>query len=168
VGLENSDKVIAIDTLSNKVIGEAPVGQAPQALLYVPNAVPEGDGLQNLQPLGVAGLAVHLSLMMPGMPRDKHPTSVTLFDQGLTQILQAAVSGLEPMQPYTLALASRPDGAGPLEPLSSFKTNAAGAAIVNAVGPIRQLVHDKVAGPRRYLVIVSASKPAKPVQIQTP
>jgi len=167
VGLENADALAVIDTRTNKVISNIPIGQAPQALVYVTNAVPEGDGLQDLQPLGLAGLTTHLWLTNPGTLSDRRPTSVTLFDQGLTQVLQAAVSGLEPMQPYTLALASRPDGTGTLEPLSSFKTNAAGAAIVNAVGPIRQLVRDDIAEPRRYLVIVAASKPTEPVQIQT-
>lgn len=38
------------------------IGQAPQALVYVPNAVPAGDGTQNLQPLGQAGAAAHLTL----------------------------------------------------------------------------------------------------------
>src|SRR6202045_3911211 len=40
VGLENEDKIAAVDTLANKVIAESPVGQAPQALVYVPNAIP--------------------------------------------------------------------------------------------------------------------------------
>jgi hypothetical protein len=31
-------------------------------------------------------------------------TSVSLFDQGLAQVLQAAVTGLEPKQPYVLSL----------------------------------------------------------------
>ena len=44
VGLENADALAAIDTLTNKVIATIPIGQAPQALAYVPNAVPEGDG----------------------------------------------------------------------------------------------------------------------------
>ena len=168
VGLENADALAVIDTRTNKVTANIPIGQAPQALVYVPNAVPEGDGLQNLQPLGEAGMTARLWLMRPGVPGEKRPTSVTLFDQGLTQVLQAAVTGLEPMQPYMLDLAPRPDGTGPLEPLSSFKTNGAGAAIVNAVGPIRQLVRDSIAGPRRYLVIVSVSAPEKPIQIEAP
>ena len=46
VGLENADGLTAIDTLTNKVIATVPIGQAPQAVTYVPNAVPEGDGLQ--------------------------------------------------------------------------------------------------------------------------
>jgi YVTN family beta-propeller protein len=55
VGLENGDGVTAIDTLTHKVIATVPVGQAPQALTYVCNAVPSGSGTQNLQSLGVAG-----------------------------------------------------------------------------------------------------------------
>src|SRR5271156_2030196 len=39
VGLENDDMLVAIDTLSNKVIASVPIGQAPQALVYVSNAV---------------------------------------------------------------------------------------------------------------------------------
>ena len=55
VGLENADALAAIDTVTNKVIATVPIGQAPQALTYVPNAVPQGDGMQGLQPLGIAG-----------------------------------------------------------------------------------------------------------------
>jgi YVTN family beta-propeller protein len=62
VGLENDDAVTAIDTMSNKVIATSAVGQAPQAIAYVPNAVPDGDGKQGLQPLGVANQATHLAL----------------------------------------------------------------------------------------------------------
>ena len=36
VGLENEDKLAAIDTLKNEVIATSPIGQAPQALVYVP------------------------------------------------------------------------------------------------------------------------------------
>ena len=46
VGLENDDALTAIDTLTNKVIATSPIGQAPQAIAYVPNAVPEGDGMR--------------------------------------------------------------------------------------------------------------------------
>src|SRR3984893_14667849 len=51
VGLENADGMVAIDTMTNKVIATSPVGQAPQAITYVPNAVPAGDGTQGLQSL---------------------------------------------------------------------------------------------------------------------
>ena len=170
VGLENADALAAIDTVTNTVIATIPIGQAPQALAYVSNAVPEGDGMQNLQPLGVAGEATQLSLAPAGTarPAEKLPTSVTLFDQGLTQVLEAAVTGLLPMRPYVLALAVKPDGSGAVELLAAFMTNSAGSAVVNAVGPIRQVVRSAEPVERRYLVIVSGTvgNVGAPVQIQ--
>lgn len=168
VGLENADALAAIDTLANKVIAMIPVGQAPQALVYVPNAVPDGAGTQNLQPLGIAGEAAHLALAPRGKVIGKAPTSVSLFDQGLTQVLQASVTGLLPKSPYVLALATRSDGSGSLEPLAGFTTNPAGSSIVNAVGPIRQIVQSNVETERRYLVIASgtAAKLGTPEQVQ--
>jgi YVTN family beta-propeller protein len=170
VGLENEDALAAIDTLSNTLIATIPIGQAPQAIAYVSNAVPQGDGTQNLQALGVAGAAVHLTLSRVGDDgaASKRPTSVSLFDQGLSQVLQASVTGLEPVKPYVLALAKKPDGSGTLQPLSAFKTNPAGAAIVTAVGPIRQLVKDEGDTQKRYLVIApgTADQLGAPVQVQ--
>jgi YVTN family beta-propeller protein len=171
VGLENGDSLAAIDTLTNTVIAIIPIGQAPQAVVYVPDAVPTGDGTPGLQPLGVAGQATHLSLVPAasvGSAAEGAPTSVALFDQGLVQVLQASVTGLEPQRPYVLALSQRPDGGGVLEPLAAFTTNAVGSAIVNAVGPIRQIVRGEGATPRRYLVITpgTADQPGGAVQIQ--
>ncbi len=169
VGLENADALTAIDTLSNKVIATVPIGQAPQAVVYVPNAVPAGDGLQGLQPLGVAGKATHLALKnVNAAPKTQPATTLSLFDQGITQVLQASATGLEAKQSYLLALSSHANGSGQLEPLSQFMTNPAGAAVVNAVGPIRQIVDSHHADERRYLVIVkgSADQYGKPVQIQ--
>ncbi len=166
VGLENGDAFAVIDTLSNKVIGNVPIGQAPQAVVYVPNAVTEGDGLENLQPLGIAAQTAELKLV--GKTRSgKAPTSVTLFDQGLLQVLQASVTGLKPKSRYVLALAASPDGKGELQPVSNFMTNPAGAAVVNALGPIRQIVQNEKADTRRYLVIAAASENGPGEVIQT-
>lgn len=167
VGLENDDEMTAIDALSNKVIATIPIGQAAQAVLYVPGAVPSGDGREGLQPLGLAGEVAHVTLAAAdsiGPPA----TSVSLFDQGLVQILEAAVTGLAPKAPYVLALATNSDGSGELQPLAAFMTNPAGAAIVNADGPIRQIVQAPTAESRRYLVIAPGTPPALgvPVQIQ--
>ncbi|HEY0522271.1 MAG TPA: YncE family protein [Stellaceae bacterium] len=194
VGLENDDEMIAIDALSNTVIATVPIGQAPQAVNYVPDAVPEGTGMRGLRPgeglpggmaavseragtdglspLGVAGQAAHFTLLPPGRETGsgaQAPTSVTLFDQGLVQVLEASATGLEPRRPYVLALSSRADGGGALEALASFMTNAAGAAIVNAVGPIRQLVRDVAPAERRYLVVVPGlpGQLGEPVQIMS-
>ena len=186
VGLENEDQVAAVDTLKNEVIATSPVGQAPQALVYVPDAVPamsgdlnaamtrmivvpEGLGTSNLQPLGTAGQSTELWLVPPGAKKEaKAPTSVSLSDQGLVQVLEAAVTGLEPGKQYLLALAGEPSGTGVLEPLQSFMTNPAGAAVVSAIGPIRQLVRGEDKAPRRYLVILpgTPNTHAAPVQVQ--
>lgn len=83
-------------------------------------------------------------------------------------MLQASVTGLEPKQPYVLALSRTADGGGALEPLAAFTTNPAGAAIVNALGPIRQVVQGEVDVQRRYLVIAPGTtrQPGAPVQTQ--
>ncbi|MFX1676935.1 YncE family protein [Paraburkholderia sp. A2WS-5] len=179
VGLENADAMAAIDTLTNTVVATVPIGQAPQAVTYVPDAVPQGDGTQNLQPLGLAGQTAHVALVPAGSAASgsatdaaHSPTTVALFDQGLVQVLQAAVTGLQPKQHYALGLADHPDGTGDVQVLANFMTNPAGSAIVNALGQIRQLVTPETStsgDKRRYLVVVPLveGKPGAPVQVQT-
>lgn len=169
VGLENADALAAIDTATNKVIANVPIGQAPQAIAYVPNAAPDPDDRQNLQALGLAGQVAHLALVSKGgAGGGQAPTSVSLFDQGLIQVLQASVTGLQPRQKYVLALADHGDGSGPLQPLAAFMTNPAGSAIVNATGPIRQIVDQSAAAAKRYLVIAygDAAMPGEVIQIE--
>ena len=186
VGLENEDRIAAIDTLTNKVVVTSPVGQAAQAVVYVPNAVPatmehgnsamtmmpvvqERAEAENLQPLGIAGLSTQFWLAPPGLKAEKAPTSVSLSDQGLVQVLEASVTGLEPGKAYVLALSTEASGAGALEPLQSFMANPAGSAIVNAIGPIRQVVRDRDKSQRRYLVIApgKVGNLGAPVQVQS-
>jgi YVTN family beta-propeller protein len=169
VGLENADALAAIDTATNTVIANVPIGQAPQAIAYVPGAAPNPDDRLNLQPLGVAGQVDHLALARRDEPNGNAATSVSLFDQGLIQVLQASVTGLEPKHKYVLALADHADGGGSLQPLAAFMTNPAGSAIVNAAGPIRQIVDGPAASERRYLIIApgDATKFEAAVQVQT-
>src|SRR2546425_49474 len=152
VGLENDDRLIAINTLTNQVVATTPIGQAPQAVIYVSDAVPTGTGTAGLLPLRVAGEAAHITL---AAPRGGEPTGGSLFGQGLIHGLQAPGAGARPGKPYVLALARRRDGGGggPLEPLAAFATNPAGAAVVDAIGPIRQIVRASTPAERRYLVI---------------
>jgi len=193
IGLEIDDKATAIDTLTNTVIATAPIGQAPQGVAYVPDAVPAstgpemgnaamsvaggsmpaGAGTEGLQQLGVAGEAAHFTMAPAGRATAAGagaPTSMSLYDQGLVQVLEASVTGLERKKPYVLAFSERADGGGKLEPLEGFMTNPAGSAIVNAIGPIRQIVQGAENTPRRYLVIASGSmtQPGEPVQVQGP
>ncbi len=67
-----------------------------------------------------------------------------------------------------LGLANEPSGDGALEPLQGFMTNPAGSAVVNAIGPIRQVVQGAEQIPRRYLVILpgTADDHGAAVQVQ--
>jgi YVTN family beta-propeller protein len=167
VGLENADSVAVIDTRTNTVLTNVSIGQAPNGVAYVPNALAHGDGLQNLVPLGAA--ANRMSVSLDGSGR-RGITQVTLFDQGLVQVLQAAVTGLLPKQSYVLGLSTDTKGNGSFEPLASFTTNPAGAAVVDTVGPIRQIVQSGGKDVRRFLVIASGTpeKLGERVQFQAP
>jgi YVTN family beta-propeller protein len=169
VGLENDDKLAAINTITNTVVAIVPIGQAPQALAYVPEAVPTGEGRQGLQPLGLSGEAAHLVLSSPTHLHGPS-TSVSLFDQGLVQVLQASVTGLLPKRPYVLALSSKPDGEGRLQSIAAFTTNPAGAAIVDTVGPIRVLFEGTDSSIAKHLVIAEGTSAmiGAIVQIQQP
>jgi len=166
IGLENANAVAAIDTRSNKVVATIHTGQSPQGMVYVPDAVPSGSGTDNLAPIGSAGEAVYVTLASKGASTPE--TTVAVNNQGLIDLLEAAVTGLTPKQPYVLALSGNPDGSGTLEPVATFMANPAGAAIVVAVGPLRHAVEASDTGPRRYLVIadIRGGQPGIPVQVQ--
>lgn len=156
VGLENADGVAVIDTLSNQVIATIHSGQSPQGIAYVPNAVPSGDGTQNLEPLGASGSAAHLVLADAASHAVK--TTVTVNNQGLLDLLEAAVTGLEPGETYSLILTTHPDGSGERVGLATFKANAAGAQIVTAVTELRAMLSpDAGVNSRRYLAVVKST-----------
>jgi len=141
VGLENEDAVSAIDTSTNTIIATIPIGQQPQALVYVPNAVPNGEGSANLTPLGDIGKAEHLKLAPPPGNDSSARATVSVNSLGALDLLQAAVSGLKPTSSYTLWLVtSRIAPFGNKEALVTFKTNLAGAQVAQAIGPLRQVL----------------------------
>ncbi|GAA6614356.1 YncE family protein [Scytonema sp. NUACC26] len=169
VALENGTGITAIDTLTNKVIATNPSGQSSQALVYIPNAVPQGDGLANLQPLGNSGLAEHLVMGPPGSSSEQAVTTVAVNNQGLIDFVEASVIGLQPQQSYELVLLEHPNSPyGEIQPLEMFKTNQAGAAIVTTIGPLKRIVTGTSQTQRRYLAIVSTENGDRslPVQIQ--
>jgi hypothetical protein len=65
---------------------------------------------------------------------------------GMTRLQTLAFGHHEDRKLYMLALTSNADGTGQIEPIAQFMANPAGAQIVNAVGPIRQIV-DPSPGP---------------------
>jgi YVTN family beta-propeller protein len=161
VGLENQDAVIAIDTRTNTIMATIAIGQQPQALVYVPQAVPDGDGTSNLMPLGDSGKASHLALAAPDGSQSGARASVSINSIGPLDLLQAAVSGLKPGQSYKLWLVS--DRTRPFankELLATFQTNPAGAQIVQAIGALRQVLSPAIQATEipkeRFLIVTPA------------
>ncbi|UST52494.1 hypothetical protein NF681_00500 (plasmid) [Comamonadaceae bacterium OTU4NAUVB1] len=129
VGLENGDAVQVIDTASDKVVATVPVGQAPQALVYVSNAVPSGAGMDNLKPLANAA-PVNIPLL---------PTSgdakgfVVARNFGVVDALEVFLYKLKPETVYSIFAGDQK------VPVASFKTNLAGMANGTAIGEIREV-----------------------------
>lgn len=168
VGLENQDSVVTIDTLSNRIIATIPVGQQPQALVYVPQAVPDGAGAANLMPLGDAGKAAHLTLVAPEGNNNPAHATVSVNNLASLDLLQAALSGLKPGQNYTLWLVeSRTAPFGRKEVLVNFKANPSGAQIAQAIGPLRRVLTSNTPehAPPRFLVLTQTDSD-EPVLIQ--
>jgi YVTN family beta-propeller protein len=140
VALENGGATAVIDTVSNKVIANVPIGQTSQALVYVPGAVPTGAGADNLSSLGEAANSARLRLEPGGTALPNAQASVAVNSLGLLDLVQIAASGLAPKAQYQVYLAeSARFPFGKLEPLAILKTNPDGAGIVQAIGPLKVL-----------------------------
>jgi YVTN family beta-propeller protein len=147
VALENGEQAVAIDTLTNKIIANIPIGQTTQALVYVPGAVPNGAGMDNLTPLGVAGNTARLHLEAGGSALPNAQASVAVNSLGLLDLVQIAAEGLAPKSQYQVYLAeSNHVPFGKLEALAVLRTNPDGAGIVQAIGPLKTLVHQDPGG----------------------
>jgi YVTN family beta-propeller protein len=133
VGLENGDSVQAIDTATNQCVATIPVGQLPQALVYVPNAVVSDQGTANLRPLGLAAHALHVELTPPPGVTSAAHASVAINSLGPIDNLQIAATGLQPGSKYSVMLVG---GAAPQE-LVTFSAGIGGAAIAQALGPLK-------------------------------
>ena len=165
VALENGEMAVAIDTLTNKVIATIPIGQTTQALVYVPGAVPDGAGIENLAPLGEAGNTTRLQLQSAGTAAPAAHASVAVNSLGLLDLVQIAAKGLAPTSQYQVYLADSNEAPfGRLEPLVVLKTNPDGAGIVQALGPLKTLAPQAsgaaAASSARYLVVSELQDPS--------
>jgi YVTN family beta-propeller protein len=162
VALENGEQAAAIDTLTNKVIANIPIGQTTQALVYVPGAVPNGAGTDNLVPLGEAGNTARLHLEAGGTVLPDAQASVAVNSLGLLDLVQIAAAGLAPKAQYRVYLAgSNHAPFGKLEALAILKTNPDGAGIVQAIGPLKTLAPRDSGGAvarfERFLIVTDTN-----------
>ena len=170
VALENGEHCVAIDTVTNKVIANIPIGQTTQALVYVPNAVPNGPGTENLMPLGVAANTARLHLEAGGTALPDAQASVAVNSLGLLDLIQIAARGLSPRTQYQVYLAeSNRSPFGKLEPLAVLKTNPDGAGIVQAIGPLKELTGNdpNSPAPQRFLVVTDTKDSSQVVLRQS-
>lgn len=168
VALENGGAAAVIDTQSNEVIANIPIGQTAQALVYVPGAVPRGAGTENLTPLGEAGntALLHLKAAEASLPNAQ--ASVAVNSLGLLDLVQIAAEGLAPASGYEVYLSDSPQAPyGRLQSLAVLRTNHDGAGIVQAVGPLKTLRSNGQAamgGPwRRFLIVTEIGEPTQVV-----
>jgi YVTN family beta-propeller protein len=168
VALENGEQATAIDTLTNKVIANIPIGQTTQALVYVPGAVPSGSGTDNLAPLGQAGNTARLELRAGGTAWPDAQASVAVNSLGLLDLVQIAAKGLAPSAEYQVYLAPSPDASpAALEPLAVLRTNPDGAGIVQAIGPLKALAAAAGEPSQRFLLVTDLKDPSHVVLRQT-
>jgi YVTN family beta-propeller protein len=172
VALENDVEAAVIDTLSNRVIARVPIGQTTQALVYVPNAVPAGDGTENLVPLGEAGKTARLHLA-GGSANANAQGSAAVNSLGLLDLLQITGEGLPPNSQYQVYLAESDHAPfGKLEPLAVLKTNPDGAGTVQTIGPLKKLAADggSAGAAQRFVIVTESGDSTKVVlqQVQVP
>lgn len=169
VALENGEQCVAIDTVTNKVIANIPIGQTTQALVYVPNAVPSGPGTENLMPLGAAANTARLHLEAGGTALPDAQASVAVNSLGLLDLVQIAAKGLSQSTQYQVYLAeSNRTPFGKLQPLAVLKTNPDGAGIVQAIGPLKVLAgNDPPSLSQRFLIVTDIKDSSQVVLRQT-
>jgi YVTN family beta-propeller protein len=167
VGLENADGVQVIDTLTNQTIATVPVGQLPQALVYIPDAVPSGAGTNNLASLKEIAQSYHVT-MKPASGQGNAQATVVINSLGQVDQLQIAASGLEPGQEYQLYLVDAvtpPYGNRIL--LAKFTASPAGTAIAQTIGPIRSVTSQSgAAQTAAHSLLVTGAANDQPVLVE--
>ena len=172
VAFENGGAAAAIDTLTNQVVATIQIGQTTQALVYVPGAVPEGPGTENLLPLGEAGNVTRLHLESASVEFPKAQASAAVNSLGLLDLIQIAAQGLSPKSQYKVYLAeSNRVPFGRLQPLAVLKTNPDGAGIVQAIGPLKALATNDATTSKsilpRFLIVTDLNDAARVVLRET-
>ncbi|UOG73383.1 YncE family protein [Hymenobacter tibetensis] len=139
VNLENGDSVVAINTATNQVIGKVKVGQAPMALVYVPEAVPAGaTGLSNLgrQLMDQPAVVRELKAVGGGAAAG----SLVTRSEGLVDLASFSLMHLEPDTEYDVYLSRATQAPYSRDyPLLTVRTDAKGGAMAQTLGPVQDV-----------------------------
>jgi YVTN family beta-propeller protein len=160
VGLQQGDAVAVIDTRTNRKTAEIPIGQSPQALVYVVDAVPSGAGTSNLMPLAVAAPQnIRLSTTSGHAGRG----TVTIRSLGPVDGVDLSANELTRDSEYTLFLSA----SGAMWPLATVRTDSTGRANVEAVAPTTiPRGGAGSTGAERRLMLVGGSMPTGQVVLE--
>jgi len=145
VGLENADAVDVIDTASNRVVARVPVGQAPQALVFVPGVAPAADSASSLVPRVNQDAAT----MTLSAPEGEASGQLTVRPLGLVDAVDVVLLKLKPSTAYELFVDGRD------EPIGRFRSDANGTVMGSVTGPSRRIVPaaSKVNAPATQVVV---------------
>jgi YVTN family beta-propeller protein len=94
VGEENADSVAVIDVATQRVKARVGIGQAPQALVFVHNAVPSGNGTANLGHQNVGFRIERRSFSIPGDASAKGKAVIRSL--GPVEAVELSVRGASP------------------------------------------------------------------------
>jgi YVTN family beta-propeller protein len=121
VVLEESDAMDVIDTSTHQIIATLAIGQQPQTPVYVPNAVPEGDGRANLTRQGLDKRIEHFNALVEVPGGSAH---AVVRELDTLEMIEVDAQGLPPNAPFTVYLANDSFRV----PAATFTTDAAGKA----------------------------------------
>lgn len=137
VGLENDDKVNAIDIEKRKVVATIPIGNAPQALVYAANATNATSKAGNLTPLNDNRTQV---IKMKAKDMGMSSGVIVARNIGLADLLQINFKNLQPNEAYSLALTKSADAfLKDAQMLTEFKADAKGMYNGQSTGVIKTL-----------------------------
>lgn len=152
VGLENNDAVDVIDAGINDVVARIPVGQAPQALVFVPGAVEAGTGEANLT-RRPENMGTPITLQLEARVNSARGVAV-VRNLGLLDWIEVTVYRLSPDTVYRIYAGKTI--------IAALKTNSKGAGSIVAIGPIKELASstDAIPPPESWrLMVMEADTP---------
>ena len=169
VALENGGMTQVIDTLSNQVIANIPIGQTSQALVYVPGASPS-QSAANLVPLSAIQTTDKINMVAAaGSPQPQAKATVSIDNQGILDLLEIAAVGLAPKTDYFLYVVDSPQPPfKTMTKLALLTTNPDGGVVGQAIGPLKQVATSPAAGqdPSRQYLLVTPTDSTIPVLLQ--
>src|SRR5688572_28934051 len=129
-----------IDTNTHQVIATLRIGQQPQTLVNVPNAVPEGDGRANLTRQGLDMRVEHFNALVEVPGGSAH---AVVRELTTLEMIEVDAQGLPPSARFTVYLTND----SMRVPAATFTTNANGVGTALAFTKFFGIFTQVIVGP---------------------